>query len=181
MFCLKLHTNCLRHTVLLRAWWIGKGVEGSGVGEWILMYYPSFFLSLSLVPLTRELAPILEHRADYSVPWSFTGGRAPWTGDLLVARPLPKHRTTQTQNNADTLRIHAQGWIRTRNHGLRAIEDCSWLRPLGYRDRRTIPSISMQNVKNPQIIWSKQPAFKLRKDLGGGELPNHPNKTFTRM
>jgi hypothetical protein len=28
-----------------------------------------------------------------------------------------------------------QGGIRTRNHGLRAIEDCSCLRPLGYRDR----------------------------------------------
>jgi hypothetical protein len=25
-------------------------------------------------------------------------GRTPWTGDQLVARPLPAHRTTQTQN-----------------------------------------------------------------------------------
>jgi hypothetical protein len=24
----------------------------------------------------------------------FTDGRTPWTGDQLVARPLPKHRTT---------------------------------------------------------------------------------------
>jgi hypothetical protein len=28
----------------------------------------------------------------------YTVGRAPWTGDQLVARPLPTHRTTQTQN-----------------------------------------------------------------------------------
>jgi hypothetical protein len=28
----------------------------------------------------------------------FTDGRTPWTSDQLVARPLPKHRTTQTQN-----------------------------------------------------------------------------------
>jgi hypothetical protein len=28
----------------------------------------------------------------------FTDGRIPWTSDLLVARPLHKHRTTQTQN-----------------------------------------------------------------------------------
>jgi hypothetical protein len=28
----------------------------------------------------------------------FTDGRTPWTSDPLVARPLPKHRTTQTQN-----------------------------------------------------------------------------------
>jgi hypothetical protein len=47
-----------------------------------------------------ELAPTLEHRADFSVSWSFTDGRTPWTGDQLVARPLPKHRTTQTQKNA---------------------------------------------------------------------------------
>jgi hypothetical protein len=44
----------------------------------------------------------LEHRADFSVFWSFTGGRTPWTGDQLVARPLPKHRITQAEKNAHT-------------------------------------------------------------------------------
>jgi hypothetical protein len=34
------------------------------------------------------------------------------------------------------LDIHAQGRIGTRNYSLRAIEDCSCLRRLGYRDRR---------------------------------------------
>jgi hypothetical protein len=28
----------------------------------------------------------------------YTVGRIPWTGDQTVARPLPTHRTTQTQN-----------------------------------------------------------------------------------
>jgi hypothetical protein len=28
----------------------------------------------------------------------YTDGRNPWTGDQHVARPLPTHRTTQTQN-----------------------------------------------------------------------------------
>jgi hypothetical protein len=28
----------------------------------------------------------------------YTVGRTPWTGDQPVARPLPTHRTTQTQN-----------------------------------------------------------------------------------
>jgi hypothetical protein len=28
----------------------------------------------------------------------YTVGRTPWTGDQPVSRPLPKHRTTQTQN-----------------------------------------------------------------------------------
>jgi hypothetical protein len=32
----------------------------------------------------------------------FTGGRTPWTSDQLVARPLPKHTTTQTQKNTYT-------------------------------------------------------------------------------
>jgi hypothetical protein len=32
----------------------------------------------------------------------FTDGRFPWTGDRPVVRPLPKHRTTKTQNK----RIH---------------------------------------------------------------------------
>jgi hypothetical protein len=39
------------------------------------------------------------------VPWPifqflnlYTVGKTPWTGDQRVARPLPTHRTTQTQN-----------------------------------------------------------------------------------
>jgi hypothetical protein len=51
------------------------------------------------------LAPTLEHRADFSVSWSFTDGRTPRTGDQLVSRPLPNHRTTQTQKNAHTHQI----------------------------------------------------------------------------
>jgi hypothetical protein len=52
--------------------------------------------------LTRELNPILEHRVNYSVSWSFTGGRTLWVGDQHIARLLPKHRTTQTHKNAVT-------------------------------------------------------------------------------
>jgi hypothetical protein len=51
----------------------------------------------------RPLAPTLKHRADFSVSWSFyTDGRIPWTDDQLIARPLPKHRTTQTHKNTHT-------------------------------------------------------------------------------
>jgi hypothetical protein len=51
----------------------------------------SFFLSLWLYspfgpwPLFQFLNP-------------YTVGRTPWTRDQPVARPLPAHRTTQTQN-----------------------------------------------------------------------------------
>jgi hypothetical protein len=57
-------------------------------------------LSLSLSPV----APTLEHRASVKrfVSLHFinhkTVGNIPWTGDQLVARPLPTRRTTQTQN-----------------------------------------------------------------------------------
>jgi hypothetical protein len=73
----------------------------TGQGNQAMKIYGKLKLSLyffSFCSLTRELAPILEHRADYSVSWSFTGGRTPWTGDQLVARPLPvhKHRKTRT-------------------------------------------------------------------------------------
>jgi hypothetical protein len=68
----------------------------------------------------------------------FTDGRTPWTSDQPVARPLPKHRTTQTQKNAYTPNIHALSEFRTHDHGFRASEDSACLRPLGYRDRLII-------------------------------------------
>jgi hypothetical protein len=66
----------------------------------------------------------------------FTDGRAPWTSGQSVARPLPNHRTTQTQNKRiHTPNIHALCWIRTHDPGFRTSEDSTCLRPLGYRDR----------------------------------------------
>jgi hypothetical protein len=44
----------------------------------------------------------------------FTDGRTPWTSDQPVARPLSKHRSTQTQNKQiHILNIHALCEIRT--------------------------------------------------------------------
>jgi hypothetical protein len=68
-------------------------------------------------------------------PWPFlqfrdllyTDGKTPWTGDQPVARPLPTHRTTQTQNK------RTQSWIRTHDPSVRASEDSSCLRPRGHR------------------------------------------------
>jgi hypothetical protein len=67
----------------------------------------------------------------------FTDGRTPWTGDQLVSRPLPKHRTTQTQNK-HIPNIHALSGIRTHDPSVHASEDSSSLRPLGYCDRRLL-------------------------------------------
>jgi hypothetical protein len=51
----------------------------------------------------------------------FTDGRTPRTPGQLVARPLPKHRTTQTQNkHIDITNIYALFGIRTHDPGFRA-------------------------------------------------------------
>jgi hypothetical protein len=56
----------------------------------------NIFLPMSLQPL---LGPGLFFN---SVVIFYTDGSTPWTSDKPVARPLPTHRTTQTQN----IRIH---------------------------------------------------------------------------
>jgi hypothetical protein len=57
------------------------------------------------------------------------------TGDQHVARPLPKHSTTYTQNKRmHTPNIHALSSIRTHYHSVRASEDSSCLRLRSYRD-----------------------------------------------
>jgi hypothetical protein len=40
----------------------------------------------------------------------YTDGRAPWTGDQPVARPLPTQRTTQTQNKRTQTSIPRVGF-----------------------------------------------------------------------
>jgi hypothetical protein len=60
-------------------------------------------------------------------------GRTPWTWDQPVARPLPTHRTTQTQNKHTD--IHVLSGIRTHDPIVRASENCSCLRPRGHCNR----------------------------------------------
>jgi hypothetical protein len=56
--------------------------------------------------------------------------------DQPVARPLPKHRTTQTQNKRIRApNIHALSGIRTHDPSVLASEDSSWLRSRGHCDR----------------------------------------------
>jgi hypothetical protein len=66
----------------------------------------------------------------------YTIDSTPWTSDGPVARPAPKYRTTQTQNKRTRTRnIHAPIGVRTHDDNVRATEDSSCLRLLGYRDR----------------------------------------------
>jgi hypothetical protein len=93
--------------------------------DWMTCY---FFFTGSTAPWTLASA--------FQFHDHFTGGRTPWTSDQLVARPLPKHRTTQKQNkHIHTPNIHALSGIRTHNLSVRTSEDSSCLRPLCCRDR----------------------------------------------
>jgi hypothetical protein len=89
------------------------------------------------------------HSASYSVPYSFfTDGRTPWTSDQPVAKPLPKHRTTQTQNKRiHTPNIHVFGGILTHDPSVQASEDSSCLRPRGHCDRPLV-TITSSNYVN---------------------------------
>jgi hypothetical protein len=57
-----------------------------------------------------------------SVTRSGTVGRTPWTGDQLVASPLPVHKHKNAQPT-QTLNIHALSGIRTHGPGVRASEN----------------------------------------------------------
>jgi hypothetical protein len=66
----------------------------------------------------------------------FTDDRTPWMRDQPIARPVPKHMTTQTQNkHIHTPNIHALNVIRTHDPSVRASEDSLCLCPRGYCDR----------------------------------------------
>jgi hypothetical protein len=70
-----------------------------------------------------------------------------------VTRPLPKHRTTQTQNKRiHTSNIHALSRIRTHDPSVRASADSSCLRPLGYCDRRCTEHLQIVITSNYSAI-----------------------------
>jgi hypothetical protein len=71
----------------------------------------------------------------FSVSWSFYAvGRTPWTGDQPVARPLPAHRTAQTQNKRTQTSMPRVGFERTIPvfEWAKTIHACP--RPRGYCD-----------------------------------------------
>jgi hypothetical protein len=85
----------------------------------------------------------------------FTDGRTPWKSDELVRRPLPKHRTTQTQNkHVHIPNIHALCGIRTHDSGFRGtktvhvldrsatVTGCVLLTSSKYNEYESKPSIS---------------------------------------
>jgi hypothetical protein len=77
-------------------------------------YYVGSYVQVYLFSLAVQ--PPWALASDFQFHDHFTDGRTPWTSDQLVARPLPKHRTTQTQNTQIHIpNIHAFSGIRTHN------------------------------------------------------------------
>jgi hypothetical protein len=64
----------------------------------------------------------------FPVLYPYTVGWTPWTGDQPVTRPLPTHRTTQTQKKR-TDRHPCLEWFRTHDPSVPVGEDGSCLRP----------------------------------------------------
>jgi hypothetical protein len=88
------------------------------------------FIHSTVLQLFVEPWPLLQFRKFF-----YTGGRTPWTSDQPIARPLPKHRTTQHRINTH---IHALSGIRTHDSSARASEDNSCFRPCGHCDRLSL-------------------------------------------
>jgi hypothetical protein len=98
----------------------------------LILFRSSIHSSMALQPFDGPW-PLLQFRNLF-----YTDGMTPWTGDQPLARPLPTHRTTQTQNK----RAHRHPcleWIRTHDPSVRASEDISCLRPRGHCERRYDP------------------------------------------
>jgi hypothetical protein len=72
--------------------------------------------SVALQPFVGPL-PLLQFRNLF-----YTDGRAPWTSDQPVARPLPTRRNNTNRINAHT-DIHALSGIRTHDPSARASEE----------------------------------------------------------
>jgi hypothetical protein len=110
-------------------------IEEAGCFETSVPVYQTKRLHTFFHWLYRPLGPwpLIFRFHDHS-----TDGRTPWTSDELVARPLPKHRTTQTQNKHIHIpNMHDLCGIRNHYPGFRANEDSTCLRPLGYREGQT--------------------------------------------
>jgi hypothetical protein len=70
---------------------------------------------------SQALQPPWALASDFQFHEYFTDGRTHWTSDQLVARPLPKHRTAQTQNKHIHIpNIHIFCEIRIHDPGFRA-------------------------------------------------------------
>jgi hypothetical protein len=95
-----------------------------------------YFLYIIIIIIFRGLGLLACSGSEF-IFWNlwiyWTVGRTPWMGDRPEARPLLTHRTTQHRETQT--HIHASSGIQTHDPSVRAVEDSTWLRPLGHWDR----------------------------------------------
>jgi hypothetical protein len=89
-----------------------------------------------IITTTMALQPFVGRWPLFNFLILYRVGRTPWTGDQPVARPLPTHRTTQTQKKAQNTDIHVLSGIRTHDPSVRASEGSSCLRLRGHCYKR---------------------------------------------
>jgi hypothetical protein len=103
----------------------------------------------------------------FVVPWClfnfvifYADGRTPWTRDQPVARPLPKHRTTQTQNKRKQTSMPREGFEPTipafeRSKTVDALEQSAltmkWF-PFGLPVKPTKRRLTNQFYVNPAAV-----------------------------
>jgi hypothetical protein len=112
-------------------------LPASNIGTSVVSYIKTYKISCLFSCIFNGSSSPFRTQVSYSILYSFfTDGRAHWTSDQLVTRPLPKYRTTQTQNKRIHIRsIHVLSGIRIHDASVRASKDSSRLRLRGYCDR----------------------------------------------
>jgi hypothetical protein len=106
-----------------------------------------------------------------------TVGRTPWTGDQPVARLLPTHRTTQTQNKriqTSMPRVRFEPTIPVFER-----EDSSCLRSSGYYHRRHSRIHISKAVEN--LSYVKQPSVKTAEEKNIKATKFRPSLYFSKL
>jgi hypothetical protein len=78
----------------------------TAASQMLLLYW----LNYGYICLSMALQPFVGLGRFYSFLMFYTVGMTPWMGDQPVARPLPAHRTAQTQNKRTQTSIPQVGF-----------------------------------------------------------------------
>jgi hypothetical protein len=92
-------------------------------------------VNMKQVLLLWLYSPLLGRGSFFSFLILHTAGRTTWSGDQPVARPLPTHRTKQTQNKRTQYRHPYLEWDSNPRFQLSSERSSSCLRPRGHSDR----------------------------------------------
>jgi hypothetical protein len=113
---------------------------------YIEIYY-QFLNSIGLkLSIYVSIVLLLDLGRFFSFLILYTVGRTSWTGDQPVARPLPTHRTTQTQNKRTETSMPWMGFEPTIPAFERAKTVHAWDRVAGHCDRQGLKLVT-------DILW----------------------------